>query len=132
MNDVVRPVLVVDDDPDNRALLKLYLVEEGLLVIETDTGEKALEIMKRQPVGLVLLDVLLPRMSGYELCRIMRADPALAATPVIVITAQGDPGSRTRAFEADVDQFVAKPVHRPELIARVRSLLRRRWPGSTA
>ena len=120
------PILVVDDDSDNRTLLATYLAAEGHAVVEADSGEKALEVIARERVTLVLLDVMLPGLSGFDVCRRIKRDPKTASTPVIMVTALGDTQSRTRAFDSDADEFLAKPVFGPELIARVRSILRLR------
>jgi len=117
------PILVVDDDASNRLLLKTFLAAAGHGVVEAASGEEALQLLEREPVSLVLLDVLLPGLSGYEVCQRLKQDPRTAGIPVIMVTALGDSASRTRAFESDADEFLAKPVFRPELVARVRSIL---------
>lgn len=127
MNFLPAPILIVDDDPDNRTLLATYLSAEGHAVVEVDSGEKALELIGQGRVALVLLDVVLPGLSGFDVCRRIKRDPTTAAgTPVIMVTALGDTQSRTRAFDSDADEFIAKPVFGPELIARVRAILRLR------
>jgi DNA-binding response OmpR family regulator len=123
---VSSPILVVDDDADHRVLLTTYLAGEGYSVAEVDTGEAALEFIARQPVALVLLDVMLPGLSGFDVCRRLKRDPKTAATPIVMVTALGDTTSRTKAFDSDADEFIAKPVFRLELLARVRSILRLR------
>ncbi|MGH8443366.1 MAG: response regulator, partial [Nevskiaceae bacterium] len=124
MNFAPAPVLIVDDDPDNRMLLSTYLAAEGHAVVEADSGEKALEILAKGPVALVLLDVMLPGLSGFDVSRRIKRDPKTSGTPVIMVTSLGDPQSRTRAFDSDADEIIAKPVFGPELIARVRSIMR--------
>jgi adenylate cyclase len=124
MSFVSPPILVVDDDLDNRNLLKVYLEAEGHDVAEADTGEKALDFIRSQPVALVLLDVMLPGLSGFDVCRRIKRDPQTAATPVLMVTALGDTDSRAKAFDSDADEFIAKPVFRRELIARTRAMLR--------
>ena len=120
------PVLVVDDDSSNRMLLRTFLGAAGHTVVDAETGEAALEIAQREHIGLVLLDVMLPGLSGYEVCRQLKTDPRTSAVPVIMVTALADAESRTRAFDSDADEFLSKPVFRPELVARVRSILRLR------
>lgn len=117
------PVLVVDDDPSNRVLLRTFLGAAGHAVVEAATGEEALQVVAREPVRLVLLDVMLPGLSGFEVCQRLKHDPVTAGIPVIMVTALGDAESRTRAFDSDADEFLTKPVFRPELLARVRSIL---------
>lgn len=117
------PILVVDDDASNRLLLKTFLGAAGHAVVEAASGEEALAAVARQRVALVLLDVMLPGVSGFEVCQQLKRDPATQGIPVIMVTALGDAESRTRAFESDADEFLAKPVFRPELVARVRSIL---------
>ena len=126
MTAVSSPVLIVDDDADHRTLLATYLASEGYTVAEVDSGERALEFVARETVALVLLDVLLPGLSGFEVCRRLKRDPKSSATPVIMVTALGDPTSRTKAFDSDADEYISKPVFRLELLARVRALLRLR------
>lgn len=121
---VVSSILVVDDDADQRNLLMTYLASEGYGVLEAESGEQALERIAREPIALVLLDVMLPGLSGFDVCRQLKRDPKTAAIPVLMVTAHGDPVSRARAFDSDADEFIAKPVFRLELIARVRALLR--------
>jgi adenylate cyclase len=119
----VPPVLVVDDDPANRALLRAFLSAAGHGVLEAGSGEEALQLAERKRVGLVLLDVQMPGMSGFEVCARLKRDARTSSIPVIMVTAQGDAASRTQAFESQADEFLAKPVFRPELLARVRSIL---------
>lgn len=126
MTAVSSAILVVDDDADHRTLLATYLAADGYPVVEADSGERALEIIAEQPVALVLLDVMLPGLSGFDVCRRLKRDPKTAATPVVMVTALGDPTSRAKAFDSDADEFIAKPVFRLELLARVRAILRLR------
>lgn len=126
MTAVSTPILVVDDDADHRALLTTYLAADGYTAAEAASGEAALEFVARQPVSLVLLDVMLPGLSGFDVCRRIKRDPKSAGVAVVMVTALGDTESRTKAFNSDADEYIAKPVFRLELLARVRAILRLR------
>jgi len=117
-------VLVVDDTPHNVKLLADLLAVKGYEVTTAASGAQALEQIARDPPDLVLLDVVMPGMTGYEVCRKLREDRATATLPVVMVTAL-DPGTeRIKGIEAGADDFVTKPLNQPELLARVKSLLR--------
>jgi signal transduction histidine kinase len=123
-NDEAATVLVVDDDPSNRALLRAILESAGYRVVEAESGAGALGELERQPPDLVLLDVLMPGMDGFATCAALRARPGGSDVPIVLVTALGDLTTHARAIETDADDFLTKPVQRTELLVRVRSLIR--------
>jgi two-component system, sensor histidine kinase and response regulator len=117
-------VLVVDDDELARETLVSMLTREPVDVVEASSGAQALEVAARQPVDAILLDVMMPGMTGFETCRRLKADPRLAPIPVIFVTALDSHKDLLEGFDAGAEEFVSKPVNRTEMRARVRSMLR--------
>jgi len=126
-DDVVETIiLIVEDEPDLVASLEYNLQREGFGTRAAMTGAAALALARRDPKpGLVLLDLMLPDMSGKEVCRVLRADPATASIPVIMVTARTDEGDRIGGLEIGADDYVTKPYSVRELMLRVRAVLRR-------
>ncbi len=117
-------ILAVDDQPQNIELLEAFLGPAGYRVVPADSGEKALEVLAQELPDLILLDVVMPRMNGFEVLRKLRADPRTQYIPVIMLTALKGIEDRVRAIEAGCDDFLSKPFDKVELLARVRSLVR--------
>jgi DNA-binding response OmpR family regulator len=116
-------VLLVEDDHTVRALMRMLLEDEGLTVVEASTGVQAVERFGAEHVDLVLLDVRLPGMSGFEVCRQLRRT---SGVPIIMVTAQQDSHDVVTGLELGADDYVTKPFNDRELMARVRAQLRRR------
>jgi DNA-binding response OmpR family regulator len=128
MSDSGKPasILVVDDTPANSEVLVEMLSKEGFDVRVAQDGERALEEAQHSAPSLVLLDVLMPGLDGFETCRRLRSIPSLRQLPVIFMTALSDAHDKVRAFEAGADDYVIKPFERGEVLARVRMHLTRR------
>jgi two-component system cell cycle response regulator len=126
-------VLVVDDNAQNIELLEAYMEElPGVTTLRASNGEEALRQVESQMPDLILLDVMMPRMSGFEVCKRLKNDPATRHIPVIMVTALHEMSDIERGVEVGTDDFITKPVNRVDLLTRVKSLLRLRDSASTA
>lgn len=123
----MRPILIIEDDPDIAESVRYNLEREGLPVLVAETGEKGLAaaLDARNPPALVILDLMLPGMSGMELCRRLRREPATRRTPIIMLTARVSEADRISGFDLGADDYITKPFSVRELMARVRAVLRR-------
>jgi two-component system phosphate regulon response regulator PhoB len=118
-------VLIVDDDPDIRDVVAAMLEAVNLSVVAAASAEEALDRVHTDRFDLLVLDWHLPRMSGLDLCRLVRREPELAALPVLFLTGNSSSQDMVEAFASGADDFVTKPFRAPELGARIFSLLRR-------
>jgi class 3 adenylate cyclase len=117
-------ILIVDDVPANVHILQSRLAAHGYDIVTATDGEAALAAVKETRPDLILLDVMMPKMDGFEVCRRLRADPSLPFTPIIMVTAKADPKDVVAGLEAGGDEYLTKPVDQPALVARVKSMLR--------
>ncbi len=117
-------VLVVDDNQQNLELLQAYLEDTEYQTVPAHDGPEALEIVAKDRPDLILLDIMMPRMSGFEVCRRIKDDPGTSDIPVIMVTALNEFGDIERGIDSGADDFVSKPVNRLELLTRVRTMLK--------
>jgi len=117
-------ILIADDTEQNVELLQAYLDDLGCRTLAAYDGQETLDKVAEAKPDLILLDIMMPKMSGFEVCRKLKADPATAGIPVCMVTALTEEADIERAVDAGTDDFISKPVNRWELLTRVRSLLR--------
>ncbi|PLS17728.1 DNA-binding response regulator [Bacillus sp. M6-12] len=115
-------ILVVDDEAHIRELVCLYLADEGFDIVEKSNGMDALEYTENHTVDLVILDIMMPKMDGWELCENLRE---LGDIPILMITAKGETGDRIKGFKLGTDDYLVKPFDPVELVLRVKALLKR-------
>ncbi|MBM62353.1 MAG: DNA-binding response regulator [Acidobacteria bacterium] len=121
-------IFVVEDDSDIAQLVEHHLKRAGFQVDTFLTGNEMLDLMRQHPPNLLVLDLMLPGLSGFDLCRMMRADSATAAIPIIMLTARTEEEDRVQGLELGADDYLTKPFSPRELVARIRAVLRRSQP----
>jgi two-component system alkaline phosphatase synthesis response regulator PhoP len=117
-------VLIVDDNAQNLELLVAYLDDLPCTVLTANDGIEAINIVEGESIDLILLDVMMPRMSGFEVCKKLKDSPQTRSIPIIMVTALNELGDIERGVESGTDDFLSKPVKKLELVTRVKSLLR--------
>ena len=117
-------VLVVDDNQQNLELLQAYLEDIDCRTIPATDGAEAMEIVAKQPPDLILLDVMMPKMSGFEVCKRIKNSPQTSDIPIIMVTALNELGDIERGIDSGTDDFLSKPVNKLELLTRVKTMLK--------
>jgi CheY-like chemotaxis protein len=117
-------ILIVDDNRQNLELLQAYLEELDCEILSATDGLEALKLVKGHKPDLVLLDIMMPQMSGFEVCRRLKSDPPTSDIPVIMVTALNEFGDIERGIDCGTDDFVSKPVNKLELLTRVKTMLK--------
>jgi CheY-like chemotaxis protein len=117
-------VLVVDDNEQNLELIQAYLEDLDCETLAAYDGQQALDMIAQNPPDLVLLDIMMPKMSGFEVCKRVKNDPKTSEIPIIMVTALHEFGDIERAIDAGTDDFLSKPVNKLELTTRVKTMLK--------
>jgi two-component system, OmpR family, alkaline phosphatase synthesis response regulator PhoP len=117
-------ILVVEDNPQSVELIQAYLEPLDYTVRVAGDGVEAIDQVAQSPPDLILLDIMMPRMSGFEVCKRLKNDPATKDIPIIIVTALNELGDVERGIDCGADDFLSKPINKLELITRVKSLLR--------
>jgi len=125
----MKRILIIEDDRDIIELVRYNLVNEGFQISAASDGTAGLASLKKSPPDILLLDLMLPRLSGLEICKEIRRDSALNRLPILMLTARGEEADRVVGLEMGADDYVTKPFSPRELVARVRALLRRTDPA---
>ena len=116
-------VLVVDDDPDTITILSRYLQREGFVAIEAPSGADCLSILQESAVDVILLDLMMPEMDGFQVCEALKRNPVTAEIPIILVTARDDIDARAEGIRIGVSEFLPKPFSRRQLISRINAQL---------
>lgn len=118
-------ILVVEDEADIRTLITYHLSQERFHVLEAENGEDALDLVQQEPPRLIVLDLMLPNLSGLDFCKIIRQNPETAQTPILMLTAKAGEADRVVGLELGADDYITKPFSPREMVARVKAVLRR-------
>jgi two-component system, OmpR family, alkaline phosphatase synthesis response regulator PhoP len=125
MSGIGQTILVVEDEPDIRKLINYNLTQDRFKVLEAEDGEQALKILQRETPNLMILDLMLPGLSGLELCKILRERPDTSRLPILMLTAKAGEADKVVGLEMGADDYLSKPFSPREMVARVRAILRR-------
>jgi len=131
MSDNRRQILVVEDEADIRKLVRYNLEQEAYTVLEAADGEEALALARKSRPHLLILDLMLPGMNGFEVCRVLRSEERTAKLPVLMLTARATEVDKVLGLEIGADDYVTKPFSPRELVARVKALMRRAYGAET-
>jgi two-component system, OmpR family, alkaline phosphatase synthesis response regulator PhoP len=118
-------ILLVDDEHDILDLIEYNLIKQGYDVTKTDNGTKAISLVRSTKPDLILLDIMMPKMDGYEVCEQLKADPVLKNIPIIFLTARSDEFSEVRGLDLGADDYITKPISISKLLSRIKAQLRR-------
>lgn len=118
-------ILVVEDEADIRTLITYHLSQERFRVLEAENGEDALDLVQQESPRLIVLDLMLPNLSGLDVCKIIRQNPETAQTPILMLTAKAGEADRVVGLELGADDYITKPFSPREMVARVKAVLRR-------
>jgi len=119
-------ILIVDDDPNTLEILRRWLAREQYATVSADNGRACLETVAKEPVDVILLDVMMPGMDGLQVCERLRENPAWRSIPIVLLTAKDDIETRSRGMQLGVSEYLTKPVNKLELFARLEAQLHSR------
>jgi two-component system, OmpR family, alkaline phosphatase synthesis response regulator PhoP len=125
MSSIAQTILVVEDEPDIRKLIRYNLAQDRFKVLEAEDGEQALKLLQRETPNLVILDLMLPGLSGLELCKILRDRQDTSRLPILMLTAKAGEADKVVGLEMGADDYLTKPFSPREMVARIRAILRR-------
>lgn len=125
-------ILAVDDEPMNLRIIEKILPEEEILLYKAESGKEAINIIQQERIDLVLLDLMLPDVDGYEICRFIKNEAELAGVKVVLVSARAMIDERLRGYEEGADDYITKPFDDRELLAKVKAILRRKDQGHIA